>query len=106
MTNLLSGCTNSDGIEVIANTTLPIATANVIGQLDCNTLSVSLDGSGSAIGANIGYLWTTATGNILSGATTLSPVVDAPGVYELLVSDLLNGCSATASSTRSSRTGA
>ncbi|MEK7258094.1 MAG: hypothetical protein AAB316_25275, partial [Bacteroidota bacterium] len=34
-------------------------------------------------------------GNIVSGATTLTPTIDAPGTYVLLVTDTTNGCTAS-----------
>ena len=63
--------------------------------LDCVQTEVVLDGSGSASGAGVFYLWTTDGGNILSGANSLSPLVDAAGNYLLRVTDQNYGCSAT-----------
>ena len=37
-------------------------------------------------------MWTTANGNIASGETTLTPVVDAAGTYVLTVLNAVNGC--------------
>lgn len=63
-------------------------------QLSCANLSVGLDASASS-GANFSYQWTTSVGNIVSGANSLTPVVDAVGTYELVVTDNLNGCTAS-----------
>lgn len=49
--------------------------------LDCNNPSVFLSGNTST-GT---YLWTTTDGNIVAGANTASPEVDAPGTYTLSV---------------------
>ena len=38
------------------------------------------------------YTWTTSNGNIVSGAITLNPIVDSPGDYNLLVTDVQTGC--------------
>jgi uncharacterized protein YuzB (UPF0349 family) len=43
------------------------------------------------------YSWTTVDGNIVSGETTLTPVVDVVGSYVLSVLNSENGCSETAS---------
>lgn len=56
-------------------------------ELDCATTVVVLEGSASIAGPDISYAWTTPDGNILSGANTLNPLVDAPGTYILIVTD-------------------
>ena len=45
--------------------------------------------------SNLQFAWTTADGNILNGASTLSPSIDQEGVYTLTVLNLLNGCEST-----------
>ncbi|RMG84026.1 MAG: HYR domain-containing protein, partial [Bacteroidetes bacterium] len=92
VTDLNNGCTASDEVIVTANTTVPIADAGPDMSLDCVNTTATLDGSASSQGPNFSYLWTTANGNIVSGVTTLSPVVDAPGSYQLIVTDNTNGC--------------
>jgi hypothetical protein len=99
VTNGLNGCSDSDAVEVTANLDLPLATiaAGLDLQIDCLSPQVVLSGQGSATGPNIGYLWTTVDGHIVSGENTLTNlVVDAAGTYTLMVTDLLNGCSASA----------
>lgn len=56
-------------------------------ELDCVNTAVVLQGSASAAGPDISYSWTTPDGNILSGANSLNPLVDAPGTYILIVTD-------------------
>ena len=61
--------------------------------LTCDDPIATLDGSNSDNGSNITYQWTAIIdGNILSGETTNMPQVDAPGTYELLVTNTDNGC--------------
>src|SRR5690606_28262647 len=55
--------------------------------------------SASSQGPNFTYQWSTPNGNIVSGATTLTPVVSAPGPYNLLITNTSNGCTATGSTT-------
>lgn len=57
--------------------------------IGCNITSISLSASAS----NGNFSWTTNEGNILSGANTANPVVNAAGWYFVSVSE--NGCSAT-----------
>lgn len=51
-----------------------------------------IDGSQSSFGPDFTYLWTTIDGLILSGETTNTCEYGAGGTYELLVTDLSNGC--------------
>ena len=96
VTNNSNGCTSTDLVDISENTVLPTANAGAPGLITCTATTVTLSGSGST-GPAFVYAWTTADGSIATGATTLSPIVDAPGTYNLLVTDTLNGCTATAS---------
>lgn len=62
----------------------------------CEGSSLVLNGLESSIGSNYSYEWTTENGHIVSDAQTLSPTVDAAGIYTLTVTDLLYGCTKTA----------
>ena len=95
VTNNASGCDISITALVDGDFNEPNSFASATDQFDCNTFEVSLDGSGSAVGPTISYEWSTVTGVIVSGATSLNPVVSAPGDYTLLVEDSGNGCSST-----------
>lgn len=96
-TNPGNGCTSSANATVALNNVPPTASAVTPGNLNCNTDQIQLNGSGSSQGAGFTYLWTTPDGNIVSGATSLTPLVDAVGTYNLLVSNGDNGCTSTAS---------
>jgi len=88
-------CPSEESFVEVEIEPLPIARAGMDQALDCVRTDVVLDGSGSGSGANVLYLWTTDDGNILSGAGSLSPLVDAAGNYLLSVTDQSYGCSAT-----------
>ncbi|MCB0534774.1 MAG: gliding motility-associated C-terminal domain-containing protein [Saprospiraceae bacterium] len=96
VTNTLTGCTASATQTLQQSADLPFADAGPAQTLFCGTLTLQLDGSNSDTGQHITYLWTTVDGNILNGANTLSPEVNAPGTYQLLLLDTLTGCSSTA----------
>lgn len=83
-----------DYIEILDQ---PEADAGPTQLIDCNNAEVDLDGSASSQGNNYIYSWTTVNGNIVSGANTLTPTVDAPGEYCLEVMDN-NGENCTATS--------
>ncbi len=62
--------------------------------IDCENNPVQLDASCS--GGDISSIsWTTSDGNIVSGANTLTPTVDAEGTYTLSLQSS-NGCTLTA----------
>lgn len=96
-TSLLNGCTSSASVTVILDANLPTAIAATPAPLTCNTVTQTLNASGSSTGSNITYAWSTTDGNILSGANSLNPIVSESGTYTLLITDTLNGCTATTS---------
>lgn len=70
-----------------------LADAGDFFNLTCNAANqVVLDGSASSQGANFAPQWTTTDGNIVSGAASFAPVVDAEGTYCLTVTNLSSGC--------------
>ncbi|RMG78349.1 MAG: HYR domain-containing protein, partial [Bacteroidetes bacterium] len=95
--NTENGCSGFDQVEVTQSFDFVLAMASANGQLDCNNVTLTLNGNGSSVGANITYLWTTTNGNIVSGANTLNNcVVDAAGTYTLTVTNSATGCSNSA----------
>ncbi|MCB9285011.1 MAG: choice-of-anchor L domain-containing protein [Lewinellaceae bacterium] len=95
VTNTGNGCTSETGVEVFQDLVPPAADAGNTAELNCGISSVVLDGAGSAAGPGYSYSWTTSDGNIVLGNTTLSPVVDQPGVYQITVLNGGNGCTAS-----------
>jgi hypothetical protein len=87
-----AGCTQEIEVAVQLDITPPNVTALPSDQLDCSTTEVNINAGGTSTGPAFNYLWTTTNGNIVSGATTLNPLVDLAGIYQLLVSNTLNGC--------------
>ncbi|ASW74215.1 gliding motility protein [Chryseobacterium piperi] len=63
-------------------TTLTIAAPQTI---TCTTSQITLNASASTIPPGSTIAWTTTGGNIVSGANTLNPVVNAGGTYTLTV---------------------
>ncbi len=104
VTNTLNGCTANDCASVTANTMPPVANAGSAPPITCTTSQVTLNGSASSQGPSFSYLWTTVNGNILSGATTLMPVVNMAASYTLTVTNATNGCTASSSVTVASNT--
>ena len=87
-----TNCMSMVNVEVGDETDPPIAAASALDDLGCNTDEVMLTGAGSDTGPQMEYNWQTNDGNIVSGANTLTPTVDAPGNYVLLVINNATGC--------------
>jgi gliding motility-associated-like protein len=92
--DLETGCTNSGEVYVGADTIPPTADAGDDFVINCGATLVSLNGSGSDRGPHISYQWSTAGGHFASEPTSISPDIDAAGVYNLLVTNTENGCAA------------
>ncbi|MCU0348339.1 MAG: choice-of-anchor L domain-containing protein, partial [Saprospiraceae bacterium] len=97
ITNILNECTNTGQVLVEASIELPDALANVAAMLDCEVEEVALSGLGSSIGPDFSYAWIGP--GITADSTTLEPLVNAPGTYQLTVLNGATGCSATVSVT-------
>lgn len=98
-----NGCTRTAAANVVSNLSPPTAVAGPAGMITCTQPTDTLNGTGSSSGNNFSYLWTASGGgNIVSGGTTLFPVVNAAGTYTLKVTNSVNGCTSTASTTVSS----
>lgn len=97
VTNPTNGCTSTALATVGQNTTAPTASATTPGNLNCQNAQIQIDGTGSSQGAGMVYVWTTSNGNIVSGDSTLMPLVNAAGTYSLLVTNSDNGCTSTTS---------
>lgn len=92
-----NGCEVVDQFEIFEDTASPIADAGVDISMDCGNQGpqFTLNGQGSSQGDNFTYFWTTSNGQILSGVSTLTPEVNGPGTYTLMVTNVANGCTAS-----------
>jgi hypothetical protein len=96
VTNTIGGnaCMDTALVNVPGNLTPPLANAGPDKVLTCIVTQVQLQGVGS-VGADFTYFWKAQLGgNIVSGVTTLNPIVNAPGAYTLRVTNNHNGCTA------------
>ena len=99
VTNTNSQCTDEAIVIIGANLADPTAVVSDMNdEINCSTPSIMLDGTGSSTG-NFTYLWTTNGGDIAADPNTLSPTVTAGGEYILTVTDTINGCTATDTTT-------
>ena len=93
VTNNTNGCTRSSSVTALENVTPPVVDAGPGNNLTCDITSLTLSGSSS--GGNATYGWQTSGGNIVSGAGTLSPLINRAGTYTLTATLSSNGCSAS-----------
>lgn len=97
VTNPANGCTTTSSVTVLMNQQAPVAVALPADSITCQQTSVILSGSGSSTGGTMAYQW--QGGNIVSGGQTLTPTVNAAGIYTLQVTNQSNGCTHTATTT-------
>jgi len=89
-------CEATFSIDVMQDITPPTAIVGDPQEVTCENLEATLNGAGSSTGAEFEYTWNPVdAGVIVSGANTLTPIVNAPGQYELTVLNTNNGCTAT-----------
>jgi gliding motility-associated-like protein len=90
VTNTSTGCTASASVAVTANTTPPLAFAQVADTLTCNRDTAVILSAGSSTGANISYAWKNTGGQVFGTDATF--VVDTAGVYVLHVTNTNTNC--------------
>jgi len=91
------GCIQTDEVEVFIDQDAPVADAGAGFEIGCEGSTLNLDGSGSSTGPEFQYMWTTSNGMLVSGFNTLSPEVSSAGIYDLIVTNTDNGCTALSS---------
>ena len=84
--NTDNGCTQLAEVTVGIDTTAPIATASVMGELNCTVDQLNLNGTGSSTGSGFSYDWQGP--GLLTGTNTLSPLINLPGEYFIEVTNL------------------
>ena len=103
--NALNGCDAQQQITVIQDTLAPTASAAPGGNITCTMQSLNLNGNGSSTGNSFTYTWTeNAGGTILGSGNTLNPTVGSAGSYTLLVTNSVNGCVSSVTTTVGSDT--
>lgn len=98
----VSGCVVRDTVTVIAATDTPFAQAGDPIEIECGDMP-QLDGTGSTPGPlpDILYAWSATDGGeiVAGGENSTRPFVTGPGTYQLIVTNLANGCADTSTTT-------
>ncbi|WP_373553938.1 gliding motility-associated C-terminal domain-containing protein [Haliscomenobacter sp.] len=91
--NTQNSCSTVATTTIADDSQKPVIQAVTPVPIACAGVKVSLNGAGSATGAGITYKWTVGTGNgTITPDNTLTPQVNAPGTYKLVVTNSENGC--------------
>jgi len=90
-----SGCVASTSVVVESDITPPLASTNAEGVLNCDQNSYTIDASNSSVGSGFGYEWQDDNGNTLNN--NFSYEATTTGTYNLIVTNIANGCTATSS---------
>ncbi|MFZ4560405.1 MAG: gliding motility-associated C-terminal domain-containing protein [Saprospiraceae bacterium] len=93
--SLRNGCSALDSAVVAMDTIRPIAEAGFERMLTCKNPSARLNAGASSTGARFSFTWETEQGGrIAADPNSLTPQVDAAGLYRIIVTDVENGCAA------------
>ncbi len=96
VTNVGSTCTDTSSFTVNASVDFPVVDINTVGELTCLDSVVVLDASNSSEGMPFSAQW---NGIGISGNTDLIQTVNAPGTYQLVITNTNNGCTQSESVT-------
>ena len=93
VTDLRNGCDLVMTGDVIADRNLPMVDAGLDSAIDCYNPQVNLQGgTGNTGHYDITWSISGGKGHIISGESTLNPLVDQAGTYILTILDIDNGC--------------
>jgi hypothetical protein len=87
-----NGCTSTDEVSVTANAGIPTITVSISNTLTCLTSTANTSASTSASSPT--YLWSGPS--VVSGNNTPNAIIDQPGTYTVIVTEIATGCSAFA----------
>lgn len=90
--NRVNQCSALDSVTIFRDVEAPVAEAGRDTSLNCERRRLNLSGSWVSQSGQGRVEWMPIEGSILSGASTLSPRIDAGGRYQLNVVDPVNDC--------------
>ena len=95
VTDNLNGCSSNSAVTVIENIAEPIINIAAPETITCLIPQTDLDASASssANAGNLTAVWTDANGVVVS--SSVNTQIDEAGIYTLVLTDEINGCSAT-----------
>lgn len=95
-TDAANSCTSIATVVVTQNIVAPVVDAGNPNLLTCVVQNLPLSATMvSSSSPNISYVWSTTNGNTPVPPTSPTPTINAPGLYTVLVTDAINGCTGT-----------
>ncbi|HOY07307.1 MAG TPA: hypothetical protein PLO67_17990 [Saprospiraceae bacterium] len=94
VTNEVNGCTRQVSVTVTQDQSVPVASAGPDRVLNCYTPTLALQGTGS-IGPGYTLAWSANPGGFSSGQNTMTPIVNQPGIYTLVITNTNTGCTSS-----------
>ncbi|MEL7249297.1 MAG: gliding motility-associated C-terminal domain-containing protein [Bacteroidota bacterium] len=95
VTDTITACTDQVTITVQADLEPPSAEAGTAPLITCDNESATLTASSNST-ANLSFSWQAFEGGMISGSPNLASIVaTSGGLYEVLITNLDNGCAAT-----------
>lgn len=89
----LNGCETTAPVTVLQNIVNPNSDAGFDIELECNETEAMLGSENTSSGINFEYLWTSSNPNVtINSSSDLNPIVNGLGTYNLMVTNLENGC--------------
>ena len=95
ITDPANGCTIRDSVFVYQDPNLPVASIQNADTLTCLVDELMLTATFQSPNPNVTFAWSTVGGQIISGGTSTSPLIGAPGTYTVVLTDPATGCTAT-----------
>jgi len=96
-TDEVNGCVDSSSVQIVTAQDLPQINLPDSLSLVCTSGSIALDASNSVQGSQYIYEWSTTNGNIVTDNQQGLAQADRSGVYTLMITDTITGCSNSAS---------
>lgn len=87
-----SGCENTDTVTIAERLTFPEISLPDTIILPCLETSTNLLATIDADPGTVNVLWSSSSGQIVSGAASLMPTISGLGLYRLRVEDIDTGC--------------
>jgi hypothetical protein len=94
-----NGCTSTSVATIVLNNTPPGASIDVSGSLNCSHSTVNLVGTSTANPSGLEHVWTLPDNTQVNTGTGTLLAANAPGVYKLLITNTVNGCTSSSSAT-------
>jgi hypothetical protein len=86
------GCETEASVEILSDLATPTVETAPTSLITCLESELELKATVTSSEPDLKYNWTTLEGNIIRNGNTLTPTINAPGVYTLEVTNNDNGC--------------